>query len=262
MSDSAKQELTLVTEKNGIRRIQLNNPKKHHALSLDLLKSLKSAIEKESDGKPPRVIVICSSGKVFSAGHDLRELTDATGHDYHKDIFDACTKVMQLIQDTEVPVIAEVNGLATAAGCQLVASCDVVIASESSRFATPGVNVGLFCSTPAVALARAVPRKLAMQMLLTGEAITAQEALKHGLVSKVVPHEELETETTRIAEKISSSSRSVMALGKACFYKQIQKSRDEAYSYASDAMLRNLNYDDCQEGINAFVDKRQPVWKD
>ncbi|XP_069621330.1 enoyl-CoA hydratase domain-containing protein 3, mitochondrial isoform X3 [Ranitomeya imitator] len=168
--------------------------------------------------------------------------------------------LMTAIQTIPVPVIAQVNGLATAAGCQLVASCDIAVASEKSRFATPGVNVGLFCSTPAVALGRAVPRKVALEMLFTGEPISAHDALMHGLVSKVVPEDRLEAETMKIASKICQASRTVVALGKATFYKQISQSLEEAYKLTSQVMLQNLMLKDGQEGIEAFTQKRKPVW--
>uniref|UniRef100_M0RDR1 Enoyl-CoA hydratase domain-containing protein 3, mitochondrial n=1 Tax=Rattus norvegicus TaxID=10116 RepID=M0RDR1_RAT len=199
-------------------------------------------------------------GPVFSSGHDLKELTGAQGRDYHTEVFQTCSEVMMLIQNHPVPIIAMVNGLATAAGCQLVASCDIAVASDKSSFATPGVNVGLFCSTPAVALGRAVPRKVALEMLFTGEPISAQEALRHGLISKVVPEEQLEEEATRIAKKIASLSRSVVALGKATFYKQLPQDLSTAYFLASQAMVDNLTLKDGQEGIEAFIQKRRPVW--
>ncbi|KAK3750358.1 hypothetical protein QZH41_010281 [Actinostola sp. cb2023] len=167
---------------------------------------------------------------------------------------------MSLIQDNPYPVIAQINGIATAAGCQLVASCDLAVASEKSQFATPGVNIGLFCSTPGVALARAVPRKVAMEMLLTGHPISSQEALKHGLLSKVVSEESLEDEVNKLAAKICSTSQPVIAMGKACFYFQVAKSRDEAYSHAESVMVENLQTPDGQEGIKAFLEKRKPVW--
>ncbi|KFW82851.1 hypothetical protein N305_06178, partial [Manacus vitellinus] len=171
-----------------------------------------------------------------------------------------CMQVMTLIQKLPVPVIAKVNGLATAAGCQLVASCDIAVASEKSKFATPGVNIGLFCSTPAVALGRSLPRKVALEMLFTGEPLSAHEALMHGLVSRVVPEDKLEEETMKISHKICESSKSVLALGKATFYRQITQDLDTAYKMTTQVMVDNLTLRDGQEGIEAFIQKRKPVW--
>ncbi|XP_021513643.1 enoyl-CoA hydratase domain-containing protein 3, mitochondrial [Meriones unguiculatus] len=251
---------TSTRQQDGIRNIVLSNPKKRNALSLAMLKSLRSDILHEAESKDLRVIIISAEGPVFSSGHDLKELTGARGRDYHTEVFQTCSEVMMLIRNHPVPIVAMVNGLATAAGCQLVASCDIAVASDKSSFATPGVNVGLFCSTPAVALGRAVPRKVALEMLFTGEPISAQEALRHGLISKVVPEEQLQEETMRIAKKIASLSRSVVTLGKATFYKQLPQDLRTAYYLASQAMVDNLGLQDGQEGIEAFIQKRKPIW--
>ncbi|KAL6077262.1 hypothetical protein STEG23_037717 [Scotinomys teguina] len=251
---------TSMRQQDGIRNIVLSNPKKRNALSLAMLKSLRSDILHEAESQDLKVIIIAAEGPVFSSGHDLKELTDAQGRDYHTEVFQTCSEVMMVIRNHPVPIIAMVNGLATAAGCQLVASCDIAVASDKSSFATPGVNVGLFCSTPAVALGRAVPRKVALEMLFTGEPISAQEAVRHGLISKVVPEEQLEDETMRIAKKIASLSRSVVALGKATFYKQLPQDLRTAYYLASQAMVDNLALQDGQEGIEAFIQKRKPIW--
>ncbi|XP_072509438.1 enoyl-CoA hydratase domain-containing protein 3, mitochondrial [Notamacropus eugenii] len=255
-----EQQLTICRQLDGIRTIVLNNPKKRNALSLPMLKSLQNDILHDAESKDLRVIIISAEGPVFSSGHDLKELTDEQSQDYHNEVFQTCAEVMMLIQKHPVPIIAKVNGLATAAGCQLVASCDIALASEKSHFATPGVNIGLFCSTPAVALGRAVPKKVALEMLFTGEPITAQEALLHGLLSKVVPEEKLEEETMKIAQKICTSSRSVVAMGKAIFYRQLTQDLKSAYRLTSQAMLDNLATRDGQEGITAFIQKRKPVW--
>ncbi|KAM9495655.1 enoyl-CoA hydratase domain-containing protein 3, mitochondrial [Clarias gariepinus] len=252
--------LTIRQQEDGIRRIILNDPKKRNALSLALLTSLQENILTGIDDKDLRVIIISAQGLVFSSGHDLKELTSAQGRDYHTRVFSVCSEVMSLIQDLPVPVIAMVNGIATAAGCQLVASCDIAVATDKSSFATPGVNVGLFCSTPGVAIGRAVPRKIAMEMLFTGRPITAQEALLHGLVSKVVPEECLEEETLAIARRICESSRPVVALGKAAFQRQMAQGRDAAYATAAAVMVDNLALRDGQEGIRAFLEKRRPLW--
>ncbi|XP_004083275.1 enoyl-CoA hydratase domain-containing protein 3, mitochondrial [Oryzias latipes] len=252
--------LTVRRQEAGIRRIILNNPKKRNALSLSMLESLRENILTDVDGEDLRVIVISAEGPVFSSGHDLKELTSLQGREYHAKVFHTCSEVMTLIQDVPVPVIAMVNGVATAAGCQLVASCDIAVATDKSSFATPGVNVGLFCSTPAVAIGRAVPRKVAMEMLFTGSPISAQEALLHGLISKVVPEERLEEETLAIAQRVCRASRPVVALGKATFQRQMAQGRDAAYATASKVMVDNLALRDGQEGIRAFLEKRQPVW--
>nr|KAF6431098.1 enoyl-CoA hydratase domain containing 3 [Rousettus aegyptiacus] len=225
-----------------------------------MLKSLQSDILHEAESQDLKVIIISAEGPVFSSGHDLKELTDERDPQYHAEVFQTCSEIMMLIQNHPVPVIAMVNGLATAAGCQLVASCDIAVASDKSSFATPGVNIGLFCSTPGVALGRAVPRKVALEMLFTGEPISAQEALLHGLLSRVVPEEQLEEETMRIARKIASLSRPVVSLGKAAFYKQLHQDLRKAYHLASQTMVDNVALRDGQEGIKAFIQKRKPVW--
>ncbi|KAI5280540.1 Enoyl-Coa Hydratase Domain-Containing Protein 3 [Manis pentadactyla] len=251
---------TSVRQRDGIRHIVLSNPKNRNALSLATLKSLQSDLLREAESTDLRVIIISAEGSVFSSGHDLKELMDGQGQDYHAEVFQTCCEVMMLIQNHPVPVIAMVNGLATAAGCQLVASCDIAVASNKSSFATPGVNIGLFCSTPGVALGRAVPRKVALEMLFTGEPVSAQEALLHGLLSKVVPEEQLEEETMRIARKIASLSRPVVSLGKATFYKQLPQDLRTAYYLTSQTMVDNVAMQDGQEGIKAFIQKRKPTW--
>nr|XP_015817372.2 enoyl-CoA hydratase domain-containing protein 3, mitochondrial [Nothobranchius furzeri] len=259
-SHTEPEPLTVTRQSNGIRRIILNNAKKRNALSLSMLESLRENIRTGADCDHLRVIIISATGPVFSSGHDLKELTSSQGREHHTKVFNTCTEVMTLIQDVPVPVIAMVNGVATAAGCQLVASCDIVVATDKSTFATPGVNVGLFCSTPAVAIGRAVPRKVAMEMLFTGSPISAHDALLHGLISKVVPEERLEEETLAIAQRICRTSRPVVALGKATFQRQMAQGRDAAYATASKVMVDNLAMRDGQEGIRAFIEKRRPVW--
>ncbi|XP_062238603.1 enoyl-CoA hydratase domain-containing protein 3, mitochondrial isoform X2 [Platichthys flesus] len=245
---------TLKQQSDGIRRIILNNPKKRNALSLSMLESLRENLITDVDSDDLRVIIISAKGPVFSSGHDLKELTSTQGREHHTKVFHTCA------EDIPVPVVAMVNGVATAAGCQLVASCDIAVVTEQSTFATPGVNVGLFCSTPAVAIGRAVPRKVAMEMLLTGTPISAHDALLHGLVSKVVPEERLEEETLAIARRVCQASRPVVALGKATFQRQMAQGRDAAYATASKVMVDNLALSDGQEGIRAFIEKRKPVW--
>ncbi|XP_042728858.1 enoyl-CoA hydratase domain-containing protein 3, mitochondrial [Lagopus leucura] len=252
--------LTLRRQEGGVRNIILNNPGKRNALSLSMLQALKEDLLHDVKSKELRVIVISAEGPVFCSGHDLKELSTQDDVKLHTQVFEVCAEVMTLIQRLPVPVIAKVNGLATAAGCQLVASCDIAVASEKSRFATPGVNIGLFCSTPAVALGRSLPRKVALEMLFTGEPLSAHEALMHGLVSKVVPEDKLEEETMRISHKICESSKSILALGKATFYRQMAQDLDTAYKITSQVMVDNLTLRDGQEGIEAFIQKRKPVW--
>ncbi|RMX48091.1 hypothetical protein pdam_00002651 [Pocillopora damicornis] len=259
LSQRKDESLTICSQEDGIRRIVLNNPKRRNALSLKMLDTIKSNLLQNVDSGL-RVIVLSANGGVFSSGHDLKELTEEEGTDHHAQIFHRCTEVMTLVQDISVPVIAQVNGLATAAGCQLVASCDIAVASSNSQFATPGVNIGLFCSTPGVALARAVPRKVALEMLFTGNPISADDALKSGLLSKVVPEEKLEEEVNAIATKIASLSQPVVAMGKSCFYSQTMRGRDQAYEEAEAVMVENLKLRDGQEGIKAFLQKKKPSW--
>lgn len=260
-TDLKTEELTLRSDVNGIRTITLNNPKKRNALSLSMLESIKADLTHNISSRDLRVIVLRANGPVFSSGHDLKELRSDTGMDYHTKVFDVCSEVMKLVQDIPVPVIAEVQGLATAAGCQLVATCDMAFASEKATFATPGVTNGLFCSTPGVAVARAVPRKIALQMLFTGQPISAQDALLHGLINKVVPEDQLHAEVMKIAERICETSRPVIAIGKRLFYRQIVLNRDNAYKEAGQTMVDNLRLRDTQEGIKAFFEKRSPVWQ-
>jgi enoyl-CoA hydratase/carnithine racemase len=206
-----------------------------------------------------RVVIVRANGPAFSAGHDIAEMVDRQGS-FYRQLFEACTTLMETLQGIPQPVIAQVHGMATAAGCQLVASCDLAVAAEEARFATPGVRIGLFCSTPMVALSRAVGARKAMEMLLTGDAISAQEALGAGLVNRVVPAAELAATAMALAGKIAGSSPSVVALGKAAFYRQLQMPQPLAYDYAQDVMSLNAAAADAQEGMKAFLDKRKPRW--
>ncbi|XP_014778609.1 enoyl-CoA hydratase domain-containing protein 3, mitochondrial isoform X2 [Octopus bimaculoides] len=254
--------LVLRNLENGILTLTLNNPPKRNALSSAMLLNLHKELKSCSNDDNVRVVLLTSKGDVFSSGHDLKELviTDDKSKTKQIEIFKSCSEVMCMIQDMAVPVIAQVSGLATAAGCQLVASCDIAIASEKAKFAVPGVNIGLFCTTPGVALGRAVPRKVAMEMLLTGQPISADEALRHGLISRVVSPELLEEETIKIAQRICEGSRSVLSMGKAAFQMQMNMDRDAAYYYAEKIMISNLNKEDGQEGIKSFLEKRRPQW--
>ena len=213
-----------------------------------------------------KVIVLAANGNVFSAGHDLKEITAArkgkdNGEAFFKDLFNLCSELMQLIIKMPQPVIAEINGIATAAGCQLVASCDLALASSESQFATPGVNIGLFCSTPMVALSRNIPRKKVFEMLTTGEFINSKTAFSLGLINKVTSTSELEEETLKLAKKIESKLSSAVKIGKKAFYKQIVMPLDQAYQYTGDVMVENMLHRDTEEGVAAFIEKRDPEWK-
>ena len=244
---------------DGIAVLTLTNPKKRNVLSSRTLAALEEWLDWIAKDPDARVVVIRSEGPVFSSGHDLNELVNGDAEDYTA-VFDACTRVMEGIRLLPKPVIAQVQGLATAAGCQLVATCDIAVAADTAAFATPGVQIGLFCTTPGVAVARSVMPKKAMEMLLTGRPISAQEALEFGLISRIAPAEELESQTMELARQIASASAQTLALGKAAFYQQIEMDRPTAYRFAGKVMVDNLLEDDAHEGITAFLEKRAPVW--
>ena len=252
---------------NGILRILLDNPKNHNVLSEQIMTLIQSSLDDASINKNVRVIIISAEGPSFSAGHDLKELkagrknTDK-GENYFIEIMTKCSKLMQSIVNNPKPVIAEVAGTATAAGCQLVASCDLAYAGKSARFATPGVNIGLFCSTPMVALSRNVPNKNSMEMLLTGELISSEKAEKIGLINKVIDDSNLQSYTLKMALKISKKSSMTIKIGKKAFYKQVDMTLSEAYDYASKVMVDNMLKADAEEGIDAFIEKRNPNWQD
>ena len=240
--------------------ITLSRPEKRNALSLEMMRELDDALASLAADANIRALILRAEGRVFSAGHDLRELVDRDIEAY-REVFDACVKLMTRVQSIPQPVIAEVAGVATAAGCQLVAACDLAVASSDATFATPGVRIGLFCSTPMVALTRAVGRRRAMEMLLTGEPIDAQTALDWGLVNRVVLPDELHPEAMELARKIASASRVVVGIGKAAFYRQIDMEQSRAYEYAKEVMTSNALEEDAQEGMGAFLNKRVPHWK-
>ncbi|HEY9719585.1 MAG TPA: enoyl-CoA hydratase [Trichormus sp.] len=245
---------------DGIAIITLNHPEKRNALSRELLATLLELLHQTSADENIKAVIINASGPVFSAGHDLRELVNGNRQDYDS-LFAICTDVMETIRTMRQPVIAQVHGIATAAGCQLVASCDLVVASDNATFATPGVKIGLFCTTPAVALARAITPKKAMEMLLTGDSITAHEAERLGLVNRVTAADRLENETLALAKQIAASSAETIALGKQAFYAQLPLDYPQAYVCAQKEMVQNALMDDAQEGMKAFLEKRKPRWK-
>ena len=245
----------------GLALLTLHNPGRRNALSTEMLLELRELFRQFADDAAVRVVVLRSQGPVFSSGHDLNEVVNADA-EANTALFALCTEVMEAIRLLPKPVIAQVQGLATAAGCQLVATCDLAVAAESAAFCTPGVQIGLFCSTPGVALARSVgSAKQAMEMLLTGEAIPAQKALEIGLINRIAPDAELETETLTLARRIAAASAQTLALGKPAFYQQIQLDRPAAYALAQQTMVANLQAEDAVEGISAFLQKRAPEWR-
>jgi enoyl-CoA hydratase/carnithine racemase len=239
--------------------ITLNRPERRNALSLELMLELISCLDEMGTETNIRAIILAASGKVFSSGHDLSEMVGRTVNDYRR-LFDVCTELMMKIQSVPQPVIAQVQGVATAAGCQLVATCDLAIASDQAAFGTPGVKIGLFCTTPMVALSRAVGRKRAMEMLLTGKLVDAATAAEWGLVNRVVPAAELEAATRELACKIAEASSFTVALGKQAYYAQIDLDQPKAYAYAKEVMTLNSLAHDAQEGMSAFLEKRVACW--
>ena len=249
-------ENLIVKDEGSVTRITLNRPEKRNALSLELMSEMIPALR----GVTTPVVVIEGAGPCLSAGHDLSEMTDRPLA-FYQELFTVCTELMETIQGIPQPVIAKVHGFATAAGCQLVAACDLAVAAEGTWFATPGVKIGLFCSTPMVEVSRAVGRKRAMQMLLTGTPVDTATAADWGLINRVVPAEQLEENVAELAGKIAASSPLVLGLGKQAFYRQIDLDKRQAYDLTKAVMTMNAMTGDAQEGICAFLEKRQPTWK-
>tara|TARA_E500000331_G_C17205440_1_gene691177 strand:- start:599 stop:1408 length:810 start_codon:yes stop_codon:yes gene_type:complete len=252
---------------DGILVLTLNDPKNHNALSEEMIFNIQTSLDESINNNEVRVIIISAEGPTFSAGHDLKELTLSRknpdkGRAYFKKIMSKCSKLMQAIVNNPKPVIAEVSGVATAAGCQLVASCDLAYASKSAKFATPGVNIGLFCSTPMVAVSRNISNKHTMEMLLSGEFVSSEKAEKIGLVNKSIDDSSLKKQTLEMAIKISKKSAMTLKIGKEAFYKQIDMTLSDAYDYASKVMVDNMLKLDAEEGIGAFIEKRKPKWQD
>jgi enoyl-CoA hydratase/carnithine racemase len=239
--------------------VTLNRPQRRNALSLELMLELTAALDEIGRDRDVRAVIMAAAGKVFCSGHDLSEMTGRDINEYRR-IFDACTELMTKIQSIPQPVIAEVQGIATAAGCQLVATCDLAVAAEEAAFATPGVKIGLFCTTPMVALTRAVGRKRALQMLMTGELVDARTAADWGLINLAVPAAQLHDATRHLAAKVGDASSLVVGLGKQAFYTQIDLDQPKAYAYAKEVMSMNALAADAQEGISAFLGKRTPCW--
>jgi enoyl-CoA hydratase/carnithine racemase len=259
---TADAPVLLRRDNGGVTTLTLNRPQARNALSLELMARLQDALEAIDGDAAIRVVVLAGAGPAFCAGHDLREMRANPGRSHYETVFASCSRLMQTIIRLKKPVIARVHGIATAAGCQLVATCDLAVASETARFATPGVNIGLFCSTPMVALSRAVGRKAAMEMLLTGDLVEAAQARALGLVNRVVAAADLDAETEHLARQIAGKSALTLAIGKEAFYRQAELPLAEAYAYAAEAMTRNMLARDAEEGIDAFLEKRPPVWQD
>ncbi|XP_055599365.1 enoyl-CoA hydratase domain-containing protein 3, mitochondrial [Uranotaenia lowii] len=257
----SNRKLSTYQEKDGVGHIVLDNEKTRNSLSLDMMDSILGNIVAHQDNPAIRCFVLSAKGRVFSAGHNLKELTPDKGSDFHKQVFAKCTELIGTILRSPVPVIARVDGLAAAAGCQLVASCDMLVCSDRSSFSTPGASFGIFCSTPGIAVARAIPRMKASYMLFTGLPISAEEALTAGMVSKVVPAEQLDQEIETICNAIKSKSRAVIGLGKKFFYEQLALDINAAYERGEHVMTDNLATVDGQEGIRSFVEKRKASWK-
>jgi enoyl-CoA hydratase/carnithine racemase len=250
-------------ERSGaVAVLTLDRPQARNALSIELMGELEQNLGAVAADRSIKAVILGAAGPAFCSGHDLKEMRACRDRDLYQDLFAQCSRLMLAIVRLPQPVIARVQGIATAAGCQLVASCDLAVAAESARFATPGVNIGLFCSTPMVALSRNVSRKHAMEMLLTGEMVSAAEACRLGLVNRVVPDAELDAAARALADTIASKSGHVVRLGKEAFYRQLEMGLEEAYAYAGRVMTENMMARDAEEGIGAFLEKRKPVWRE
>ena len=249
----------------AVAHLQMNAPERLNALSDEMLAALQTEFDHLKQDRSVRVVILSGAGKVFCAGHDLKQMTlhrqaEDGGRAYFGDLFSRCATMMQTIRTLPQPVIAQVHGIATAAGCQLVASCDLAVAAEGTRFGVNGVNIGLFCSTPMVALSRNIPRKQAFEMLTTGEFIEAGRAVDLGLINRVVAPDALSDETCALADRIAAKLGSAVKIGKEAFYRQMQMPLDEAYAYTGEVMVENMLFRDTEEGISAFIEKRDPDW--
>ena len=253
--------ILLREDHDGITTLTFNRPAQYNALSAEMITALQAALDDIAADVSVRVVIIAANGKAFCAGHDLKEMRTSEDRAFHQALFDQCGRMMLSIHQLPQPVIARVNGIATAAGCQLVANCDLAVAVENARFAVSGINLGLFCSTPSVPLSRNLPRKQALHMLLTGDFISAQQALQYGLINEVVAAAQLETAAHEMALKITAKSALAIRLGKDMFYRQLPMDLAAAYAYASERMACNMDSHDAREGIDAFIQKRKPEWK-
>jgi len=261
-SDTKTNESLLLREdKDGIATLTLNRPEKRNALTSELIEDLHKALDEIAEDKSIKVVVIAGAGPVFCSGHDLKEMRADPSYENMLKLFTQCSAMMLAMTRLPQPVIAKVHAMATAAGCQIVAACDLAVVSTEAKFCTPGVTNGLFCSTPGVALSRAVNRKQALEMLLTAEVIDAETALQFGLVNRVVPPDQLDAATDELAQNIAGRSSLTVAMGKDAFYRQLEMPLEEAYTMTSEVMARNMTAHDATEGIDAFLEKRQPVWQ-
>ena len=261
MTEASQPCLLINVDPNGVKTLTLNRPEAFNALSEELLAELKKALDTTASEKAVRVVILDARGKAFCAGHDLKQMRAKPSLDYYQNLFERCTEVMLTLQSLSVPVIAKVQGLATAAGCQLVAMCDLAVASSTARFAVSGVNMGLFCATPSVALSRNVGRKAAFEMLVTGAFISAEEARQQGLVNRVAEPEMLDEAIYQLVQSILAKPRVAVAMGKQLFYRQLEMSIADAYSNAAQTMACNMMEHVALEGVQAFIDKRTPDWR-
>ncbi|MDJ0948753.1 MAG: enoyl-CoA hydratase [Alphaproteobacteria bacterium] len=259
--DLNTEPVLLREDRGGVAYLTLNRPRQSNALSEALLSDLQTALDGIAGDQEVRAVVIGATGKAFCAGHDLKEMRSRPDVDYYRRLFNQCSHMMMTLVALPQPVIARVQGVATAAGCQLVATCDLAIAAEEARFATNGINNGLFCSTPSVALSRNLGRKQAFEMLFTGRFVDARTAQAYGLVNRVVPAAELDAAVSELARRIVEKSRVTVSSGKRMFYEQLEKDLDDAYGYAAEVMACDMMRDDAAEGIDAFLEKRRPEWK-
>ncbi len=258
---SADEPILMRRDEGGVATLTLNRPGQFNSLSEEMLAELQAAFDAIAADASVRVVVIAGAGKAFCAGHDLKQMRANHAKAYMQKLFKQCGKVMTTITQMPQPVIARIHGIATAAGCQLVAACDLAVAADVARFAVSGINVGLFCATPSVALARNMGRKQAMEMLLTGDFIDAAEAQRRGLVNRVVPLDQLDAEVKKLTDSICGKSAAAVSMGKQMFYRQLEMGLDAAYQLASETMACNMMCDDAAEGIDAFMQKRPPAWK-
>ena len=258
---ASEEAFVLCQTDGGIVTLTLNRPKQYNALSQAMLAALQAELDRIAADKTVRVVVIAGNGPAFCAGHDLKEMRAHTDQAFHQALFAQCGRVMLTINRMPQPVVARVHGIATAAGCQLVAACDLAVASDNARFATSGINVGLFCATPGVALSRNLGRKQALDLLLTGDFIDAPTALQQGLINRVAPLDQLDAAVRKLADSICAKSPLAIAMGKELFYRQLEMGLEAAYACASETMACNMNSEDAREGIDAFIAKRKPEWK-
>jgi enoyl-CoA hydratase/carnithine racemase len=258
--ENGLQPLVLRDDTDGITTLTLNRPAQFNAINGAMLTAMQAALDAVAADASARVVVIAAAGRAFCPGHDLKEMLANSNQAFIGDLFRRCCNVMLTIQRMPQPVIARVHGIATAAGCQIVAACDLAVAEEGARFATSGINFGLFCATPGVPVSRNISRKRAFEMLMTGEFIDARTALEWGLVNRVAPAEHLADETTALARTMMDKPAAVIATGKKFFYDQLERNLEDAYAHASDVITRNMLGEDAQEGVGAFVEKRKPRW--